>query len=190
MDSLKDSVNLQSKLSGRYLHAVLTSHSGRSQPGISPQMQRGTKGEDTYTYLTVRRYIALTLAEDLAAYLNERLTDSDWLEYLDRLWHREKAPPMIITSVWAARSFACATYTVHPPNTSAFAQISTSAKGDKMCWTQESEGFETACAPLDYGYDENDKLRSQVEDQCFAVEGFVLKSRKEVSKLRASLVTI
>jgi hypothetical protein len=113
-----------------------------------------------------------------------------WLEYLTRWWDREKAPPIIVTSVWAARSFACATYTVHPPNTSAVAQVWTAAKGDKMYWAQASEGFETARAPLDDGYDENDKLKSQVEDQCFAIEGRVLRSRKQVSKLHASLVTI
>jgi len=127
--------------------------------------------------------------KDLTAYLIERLTDSDWLQYLDRLWFREKAPPIIITSVWAARNFACATYTVNPPNTSAVAQILTSAKGDKMYWTQVPEGFETACAPLDDGYDGNDKLKSQVEDQCFAIGGYVVKSRKELSKMLALLVT-
>jgi len=126
------------------------------------------------------------------AYLKRCLTDLDsgWLEYLDKLWNRLEAPPIVLTSVWAARSFACATYTVHPPNTSAIAQSSTSAKRDEMYWTQVSDGFETACAPPDDSYDENDKLRSQMEDQCFAVEGYVLKSKKEISKLRASLVTI
>ena len=127
--------------------------------------------------------------EGLTAYLCLTDTDLDWLQYLDRLWHREKAPPIIITSVWAARSFACATYNIHPPNISAVAQILTSAKGDRMYWTQVPEGFETACAPLDDGYDGDDKLKSQVEDQCFAIEGYVLKSRKELSKMLALLVT-
>jgi len=58
-----------------------------------------------------------------------------------------------------------------------------------MYWTQVPEGFETACAPLDDGYDGDDKLKSQVEDQCFAIEGYVLKSRKELSKMLALLVT-
>jgi len=123
-------------------------------------------------------------SKELTAYLNDGL--NDWLEYLEGLWHRGKAPPIILTSVWVARSFAYATYTGHPLKTSAFAQVWTSTKGDKIYWGQSSEGFETARAPLDDGYDGNDILKSQEEDQCFAIEGYVVKSRMEVSKMRAS----
>ena len=191
MDSNKEYVHLQSELSCRYLHSC--SHQSfrpfTSRRHISPKAKNDKRRGYVHLPQGARVYsLNSTATDDLTAYLNKSLPV--WLDYLERLWHREKAPPIIVTAVWAARSFACATYTVNPPKTSATAQVWTASNGDQIYWTNVSEGFETARAPLGDGYDGNAKLKSAVEDQCFAIEGHVLKSqslKKEISNWRASL---
>ena len=124
-----------------------------------------------------------TLTDYLKSYL------PFWLDYLEKLRQDQEAPPILLTSVWAARIFACATYSSRtnlknqPRSTAELWKVD--SKSDKLVWGPVGDGFTTMLAPLDYGFDKEGKIISKVENQCFAIEGYVFPpNRKAQERIR------
>jgi len=121
-----------------------------------------------------------TLTDYLESYL------PFWLDYLEKLRQDQEAPPILLTSVWAARIFACATYSSRTKKRSrSTAELwKVDSKSDKLVW-EPGDGFTTMLAPLDYGFDKEGKIISKVENQCFAIGGYVFPpNRKAQERIR------
>jgi len=85
----------------------------------------------------------------------------------------DKRYPILIHSVWLAKSFACATYMSpgHKSRTGRHAVLSGLPDQDRMMWTVD-DGIHHMKAPLDTGYDKDGRLISQDESQCFALSAY------------------
>ncbi len=110
----------------------------------------------------------------------------NWLDYFAS---RHASPPILLTAVWVAKSFACSTYLVEElspklpvPKVDLW---KVSSKGDKFNWEGLDDRFGTMFAPMDEGYDNEGKLKSIVEDQCFGVEGCNLRVAVEMTRTSA-----
>jgi len=115
----------------------------------------------------------------LVEYLKEYLPS--WLDHLEGLRQKWKAPPILLTSVWAARLFASAAYISptkkQPRPTAELWKLD--PKGDKLHWeSRPDDGFTTMVAPLGDGFDKEGKIISKVENQCFAIQGYVFPPNK------------
>lgn len=147
---------------------------------ISPQATKDPRRGFLYLPYGAKIYTFSPRArQNLKPYLKEQLPN--WLQHLNGLREQQRALPIILTAVWASRSLACASYRISPPNTSATLQLLKDLDGEKVEWARAPEGFSTHIAPLaSEGYDQYGRLKSNVEDQSFAIEGYgVLK--KEIA---------
>jgi len=83
----------------------------------------------------------------------------------------DKRYPLLITSAWLAKSFACATY-VRPSykrKTSRHAELSRVQDQERLIWNVD-DGIYYMTAPLDNSaYDKDGKLKSADETECFAL---------------------
>jgi hypothetical protein len=125
-----------------------------------------------------KRYsFSLKASAKIIPYLASHLPS--WLDYLKDLQAREDSPPILLTAVWVAKRFACATYTGKPSSKSPPKAELLFEKSDKVRWLESVDrGFVTTVAPMDEGYDSEGRLRSKIENQCFGVEGFVFRFPK------------
>jgi hypothetical protein len=148
---------------------------GSLQLQISPTKDVGNRG---YLHLPhgAKIYSYTNLCHDaLEDYLETHLPS--WLGHLEKLRLDREAPPILLTSVWVARLFACATYSCldpkkrHAPSSAELWKVD--PKSDKMIWDPVSDGFSTMLAPLDDGFDKEGQIISKREDQCFGIEGYV-----------------
>jgi len=85
----------------------------------------------------------------------------------------DKRFPILVHSVWLAKSFACATYMrpSHKSKTGRHAELSRLSNSDHMLWTVD-DGIYHMTAPLDTGYDKDGRLKAQDESQCFALSAY------------------
>jgi len=143
---------------------------------ISPV--RSNKGH-TFLYLpsgAMKYEFSLRADTQVIPYLITQLPN--WWEHLKTLQTGRQAPPILLTAVWVAKRFACATYTGKLSSKSLKAEL-WSDKGDRVKWKSVDSGFTTTVAPMDEGYDSDSKLISDVEDQCVGVEGYVFQIPKK-----------
>lgn len=92
-------------------------------------------------------------------------------------WARKRYP-ILVTSSWLAKSFACATYIQpsHKAKTGRHAELTKVPNQDVMLWDVD-DGIYYMTAPLDIGYDKDGRLRlpdSQhpPETQCCAISAY------------------